>query len=96
MQLEHNIDDFEKVKQDIVRSTFEIKKSKKPSRIRAKSLEGKTEEIISKDLKELYEYAKENIMKENKNLKKEFDDEHVSKDDSDDDLKQEERNTFTM
>lgn len=31
LQLEHNIDDFEKVKQDIVRSTFEIKKSKKPS-----------------------------------------------------------------
>lgn len=35
-------------------------------------------------------------MKENKNLKKEFGDEHISKDDSDDDLKQEERNTFTM
>ena len=59
-------------------------------------MEGKTEEIISKDLKELYEYAKESILKENKNFKDEFEEDEVSYEESDEDPKKDERNTFTM
>jgi hypothetical protein len=40
LQLEHQISDFTKVKEIIENSTFEKRKSKKKSRIRAKTLEG--------------------------------------------------------
>ena len=58
LQLEHEISDFKRVKEIIENSTYEKRKSKKQSRIRAKTLEGHSDDIISEDLKELLDYAK--------------------------------------
>ena len=63
LQLEHNITEFQRIKTIIEQNTFETRKQKKKSRIRAKTLEGLTDDIISDDLKELFDYAKCNYAK---------------------------------
>lgn len=62
LQLEHQIIEFQKVREIIDQSTFETKCNKTKSKIRAKTLEGHHDEIISDDLKELFDYAKLNII----------------------------------
>ena len=58
LQLEHQISDFKKVKEIIENSTYEKRKSKKKSRIRAKTLEGNVEVSSSDNFKDLVNYAK--------------------------------------
>lgn len=58
LQLEHKICEFQKIKDIIDQNTFETRKMKRKSRIRAKTLEGHNEEVIAEDLRELFDYAK--------------------------------------
>ena len=57
MQYEHRIQDFDRLKAAIDENTYEIKKKRKKSRIKAKTLESNKEDIEDSELKELLEYA---------------------------------------
>lgn len=58
LQLEHRLVEFNEIKDNIEQNTYESRKSKRKSRIRAKTLEGHAEDVISEELKELFDYAK--------------------------------------
>ena len=69
LQLEHNIKDFKEVKEIIDQNTYETKQTNRKSRIRAKTLEGHSEDLISEDLRELWDYAKKKCGKKPKKEK---------------------------
>lgn len=62
LQLEHQISEFQRVKDIIDESTFETRSNRSKSKIRARTLEGPHDDNISEDLKELFDYAKLNIL----------------------------------
>lgn len=61
LQCEHALADFTNIKENIEQNTYEMRKPKRKTGIRAKTLEGHVEDVVNEELIEMFDYARYNF-----------------------------------